>query len=166
MQLNTLKDGRRRVPNDSPDAIFREIRINATPETVFAFLIDPQKMTQWIGRSVELDPRRGGIFRIDVNGRDVIRGEIVEVNSPRKIVFTWGWEGEGRPVPPGSTTVEITLEPDGEQTILRLTHRGLTGEDQIKHAQGWTHYQARIRTVAQGEDPGPDPLGTLATKHG
>jgi hypothetical protein len=31
-------------------------------------------------------------------------------------------------VPPGSTTVEITLTPDGDGTILRLRHLGLPNE--------------------------------------
>lgn len=154
------------MPDESPDEIVRTVRIHARPDTVFAFLTDPDKMARWIGRAVELDPRPGGIFRVDVNGRDVIRGEFVEILPPRKVVFTWGWEGAGRRVPPGSTTVEITLEPDGEHTILRLCHRGLAGEDREKHAVGWDHYTARIQVAAEGADPGPDPLGTPDTVHG
>ena len=37
------------------------------------------------------------------------------------MVFTWGWEGN-EAVPPGSTTVEIDLEPDGDATTLTLRH--------------------------------------------
>ena len=154
------------MPNESPDEIVRTTRIHARLETVFAFLTEADKMTRWIGRAVELDPRAGGIFRVNVNGRDIIRGEFVEVRPPRRVVFTWGWEGEGRQVRPGSTTVEITLEPDGEDTLLRLCHRGLTGEDREKHVLGWAHYTPRLQVAAEGGDPGPDPLGTLETVHG
>src|SRR5690349_14190218 len=100
--------------------ITQEIRIAAHPETVFAFLTDPEKILRWKGKTAEVDPRPGGIYRVDITGRDVARGEYVEVVPHRRVVFTWGWEGAGNPVPPGSSTVEITLMPDGDGTILRL----------------------------------------------
>lgn len=150
----------------SADSLEQRIRINARPEEVFQFLVEPAKMLRWIGKKVDLDPRPGGVFRVDVNGRDVVRGQFLEIVPNRKVVFTWGWEGGGLRVPPGSTTVEITLEPEGEGTLLRLTHRGLTGIDRDKHARGWSHYLARMRMVAEGGDPGPDPLSTPEVRHG
>jgi len=66
-------------------AIEVETRIAASPETVFEFFTDPDKMIQWMGRSAQLDPRVGGGFRCDINGRDVARGEYVEVDPrPRR----------------------------------------------------------------------------------
>lgn len=138
--------------------ITQEIRIAAHPETVFAFLTDPEKILRWKGKTAEVDPRPGGIYRVDITGRDVARGEYVEVVPHRRVVFTWGWEGEGNPVPPGSSTVEITLMPDGNGTILRLVHRGLPEEAREPHAHGWTHYLDRLAAAASGRDPGPDPM--------
>lgn len=99
---------------DERSAITREIRVAARPETVFAFLTDPAKMVRWMGGRVELDPRSGGVYRVEINTRDIARGEYVEVVPHRRVVFTWGWEGGG-PVRAGSTTVEITLDPDGDR---------------------------------------------------
>jgi len=65
----------------SGDAVVREVRINARPETVFAFFTDPARMVQWKGASCMLDPRPGGIYRCDINGQDVIRGEYLEVTQ-------------------------------------------------------------------------------------
>lgn len=152
--------------SENPDVVERELRIGAPPEVVFQFLIDPEKMLRWIGKEVELDARPGGRFRLDVNGRDVIRGEFVEVVSHRRVVFTWGWEGEGDRVSPGSTTVEITLERDGEGTLLRLRHRGLTGRHRERHKAGWAHYLPRLSMVSEGGDPGPDPMAVLEVFHG
>ena len=104
-----------------------------------------------------MDPRPGGIYRVDVTGRDIARGEYVEITPPSKVVFTWGWEGEGHPVPPGSSTVEISLIPDGQATIVRLRHSGLTAEQGAEHAKGWEHYMARLATAAPGGDAGEDP---------
>jgi uncharacterized protein YndB with AHSA1/START domain len=135
-----------------------EIRIGARPETVFPFFTDPELMVQWKGTRAELDPRPGGAYRVDMNPQARVRGEYLEVDPPRRVVFTWGWEGEGVPVAPGSSTVAIDLTPDGDGTLVRLTHSGLPS-DEMKHAHvdGWNEYMPRLKRAAQGEDPGPDP---------
>lgn len=144
----------------------REIRIDAPPEDVFPFLVEPTRMVRWLGVAVEIDPVPGGAIRIDVNGRDVVAGEIVELDPPRRLAFTWGWERPGSAVPPGSTTVSIELEPDGDGTRLRLRHTGLPPEVADDHAAGWRHYLARLGVAAAGGDPDPDPLATDAIEHG
>ena len=62
-------------------------------------------------------------------------------------------------MPPGSTTVEVTLEPHAAGTRLRLVHRGLAGPMADAHAGGWANYLARLAPSPNGADPGPDPLG-------
>ena len=138
------------------DAVEREVRIAANPETVFDFFIDPAKMVLWKGTQAALDPRPGGTYRVNVTGREIARGEYLEITPYSRVVFTWGWE-EG-PITPGSTTVEVTLTPDGDGTILRLRHSGLTEEAIAqRHAVGWEHFLPRLAIVAAGGDPGPDP---------
>jgi uncharacterized protein YndB with AHSA1/START domain len=144
---------------ESDDAVEREVRIAARPEVVFAYFTDPVRMVQWKGTEAYLDARPGGIYRVNVTGREVARGEYVEIVPFSRIVFTWGWE-EG-PITPGSTTVEISLLPDGDGTILRLRHSGLDAQGQQSHAVGWEHYLARLALAAAGGDPGVDPW-TLA----
>jgi uncharacterized protein YndB with AHSA1/START domain len=135
-----------------------KIRIAASPETVFDFFTDPDKMIQWMGRSAELDPRAGGTLRCDINGRDIARGEYVAVERPDRIVFTWGWEGEEPTVAPGGSTVEVLLARDGDGTQLRLIHSDLpSAESAEHHSQGWRHYAERLTVVAAGGDPGADP---------
>lgn len=135
-----------------------EIQIAASPETVFDFFTDPDKMIQWMGRSAELDPRAGGTLRCDINGRDIARGEYVAVERPDRIVFTWGWEGEEPTVAPGGSTVEVLLARDGEGTRLRLVHSDLpSAESAERHSHGWRHYAERLSVVAPGGDPGTDP---------
>ena len=138
------------------DVITHEVRIAARPETVFAFFTDPERMTRWKGRTAVLEARPGGIYRVDINGRDVAVGEYVELDPPRRVVFTWGWEGSDK-VPPGSSTVEVTLTPDGEDTILRLVHRDLPAGEGTSHQEGWNHFLPRLGEAAAGGDPGPDP---------
>lgn len=139
----------------------REVRIAASPETVFEFFTDAEKMKRWKAMEAELDPRPGGIYRAEIMPGSVARGEYVAVEPPHRVVFTWGWEGEGQPVPPGSSVVEVTLTPDGDGTIVRLVHLGLPSEEMAtEHAKGWDHYMARLAVAAAGGDPGPDPMAS------
>ena len=142
------------------DAVVREIHIEASPETVFPFFTDPSLMTRWMGRSATLDPRPGGALVVEVLEHAVARGEYVEVTPPRRVVFTWGWEGQEHPPPPGESTVEIDLAPDGSGTLVRLTHKGLTAESATSHDHGWAHYLDRLALAGGGGDPGPDPWAT------
>jgi uncharacterized protein YndB with AHSA1/START domain len=144
------------VPETATE-IEQEIRIDASPETVFSFLTDPSRMVQWKGRQATLDPRPGGIYRVEINDQATARGEYVEVTPPSRVVFTWGWAGEANPVPPGSSRVEIDLVRDGDGTILRLRHSDLPEEARAAHAEGWETYLARLAAAAAGLDPGPDP---------
>lgn len=124
-----------------------EQRIAAAPAIVFSYLIDPVKFVTWMGIGAELDPRPGGKFRIDADGGNIASGEYREVDPPHRLVMTWGWE-QSTTVPPGSTTVEITLIPEGSGTILRLRHTGLPSEDaRQRHHGGWTLYTGKL--VAQ-----------------
>ena len=137
-------------------AVECEVRIEAAPETVFPFFTDPERMTRWMGETATLDPRPGGVWRAAVVGEHTARGEYVEVDPPRRVVFTWGWENEDTLVEPGSSTVEVELIPDGEGTLVRLTHRDLPEQARDQHRMGWTHYLDRLAIAAPGGDPGPD----------
>ena len=142
------------------DVVEKEVRIAARPETIFPFFTDPTKMTLWFGAEAELDPKPGGIYRVDINGRNIARGEYVEVTPYSRVVFTFGWEGDTSPVSPGSSTVEILLIPDGDSTIVRLLHHGLPEDTRSDHSDGWGHYVSRLEIAAVGGDPGPDPMAT------
>jgi uncharacterized protein YndB with AHSA1/START domain len=111
-----------------------------------------------MGGDATLAARPGGVYRVEVLPGNIAAGQFVEVDRPRRLVHTWGWEAGASPVAPGSTTIEIELIPDGEGTTLRFTHRDLpTVEDTGKHAHGWDHYLGRLAVAGAGGDPGPDP---------
>jgi len=148
------------------EPVVKTIRIEATPEQVFDFIVQSSNMVKWLGLRVDFEARPGGTVRIDPNGRDVIRGTVLEIRRPSRIVFTWGWEASGASVPAGSTVVEILLEPEGMATRLTLNHRDLPADMLGRHEVGWTHYLARLKTVAEGGDAGPDPLADPESRHG
>jgi uncharacterized protein YndB with AHSA1/START domain len=120
------------------ETITLERRIAAPPSIVFTYFTDPARYLEWQGVKAELDPRPGGLYRVTMNTTgQVARGAFVEVDPPRRLVFTWGWEGIDE-LPPGASTVEVVLEPDGEGTKLRLRHGGLPNESACQlHSYGW-----------------------------
>jgi uncharacterized protein YndB with AHSA1/START domain len=137
----------------------REITIAASPETIWQLLVDPEQATRWMGQGAALDPRPGGQYRVEVLPGEVASGEFVELDPPRRLVWTWGWEPGGKSdVAVGSSRIEIDLLRDGPRTTLRFVHRALpTARAAASHAHGWDHYLGRLAVAARGEDPGRDP---------
>jgi uncharacterized protein YndB with AHSA1/START domain len=139
------------------DPVVCEVEIDATPDTVFQFFTDPELMVRWMGSAATLNPQPGGTFAVDVQGEWNARGEYVAVEPPRRVVFTWGWDTQESVVAPGSSTVEVVLEPQGGGTLVTLSHGDLPADARESHGMGWRHYLARLGIAGAGGDPGPDP---------
>ncbi len=146
------------LPSTNDDLTLTE-RIRATPEQVFDFLVEPDKLLRWMGTEARIDPVPGGDFWLNVNGRDVASGSYVSVDRPNQVVFTWGWEGSEH-VPPGTTEVTFNLSVDGEETVVELIHTGLPGGQSDEHGKGWTYFLGRLTRAATGETLGPPELGS------
>ena len=142
-------------------AVTRELTIEARPDTVWEFLVDPLKAALWMGQKVEFDLRPGGLYRVEVLSGNVSRGEFVEIDPPHRLVYTFGWEPDEDPpfgMGPGSSRVEVELTPVGDGTHIRFVHSGLpTEESALRHGEGWDHYLGRLVIAAGGGDPGRDP---------
>ena len=134
------------TPTDAvtADALEYDRHIAATPETVWRFWTDPDHLVRWMGRIATLEPRAGGVFRLDYGQGDVASGHVVEADPPRRLVFTWGWENPDDPIQPGGSTVEVTLEPDAGGTRLRLRHSGLDDASRQGHDEGWQYFLGRL----------------------
>jgi uncharacterized protein YndB with AHSA1/START domain len=136
------------------DPIVHERHIEAKPETVFAFFTDPEKLTRWLAVEATLDPRPGGACQQTHVGEDgdryFMRGEFVEVSPPSRVVFTWGFQNESLDLPPGASTVEVTLQARDGGTWLTLVHRDLPASERAGHDGGWDTMLGRLATaVAQ-----------------
>jgi uncharacterized protein YndB with AHSA1/START domain len=141
------------------DAIEVVRRVEATPEQVWPYLTDGTLWRRWQGADVTVEAVPGGRYRMRMADGSEASGSVVAVERYRSITFTWGWTGASLTLAPGSTTVQITLEPDGAGTLIRLVHRDLPDDVRQPHADGWEHYLSRLAVVASGGDPGPDATG-------
>lgn len=137
-----------------------EHRITAPPDVVFRYFTDASLHTAWQPGDPELDARPGGIYKVPAGPGMTMLGEYVEVTPPTRIVLTWGWEDTTGRLPadiavvtPGSTKVEIDLVPDGDNTIVRLTHTGFPdGASLPPHHAGWRIYLEGLATHVAGGD--------------
>ena len=121
------------------EPVTASVRIAAPPEVVFPYFTDPALAVKWIADTAYLDACPGGTLAIDVRGNPA-RGEYVVVDPPQRVVFTWGIEDRAD-FPPGSSTVEVVLRADGDETVVTLTHRDLPSEDHRRsHREGWGEF--------------------------
>ncbi|HLM08492.1 MAG TPA: SRPBCC domain-containing protein [Thermoleophilaceae bacterium] len=132
--------------------LVKEIRIEARPETVFPFFTEPEKLTRWLCVEATVDPRAGGICKQIHRDHDGtlyhLSGQFLEVTPPHRVVFTWGWEKPETGTPPGSTVVDVTLEPDGEGTLVTLVHRGLPDTERDGYDGGWQGLLEKLAELA------------------
>jgi uncharacterized protein YndB with AHSA1/START domain len=142
------------VTDAGTTVVEQTLRISARPETVWRYWTDPERMCDWWGAAAELDARPGGACVVEMGGGGVMRGEYVELVPHERIVFSFGWDPtEGGPdVAPGSTLVEVTLTPDGDDTILALRHSGLPAASRDEHRAGWGHFLPLLADAARGAD--------------
>lgn len=140
---------------ETVEAIVREIDIEASPETVFEFFVDPDKLTRWLAVQATLDPRPGGVCQqvhegAPGRGPYHMHGEFLEVDRPKRLVFSWGFAEPDVGVPPGGSTVEVTLSALDAGTRVRLVHRGLPAAAIGDHSGGWTVMLDRLRAAVSG----------------
>jgi uncharacterized protein YndB with AHSA1/START domain len=145
------------VDHGSGYTVKYETHIPAPRATVFAFLLDPDKLMRWMGTGAEMDPHPGGIYLLKgVAGKHSARGTFKEVVPVHRLAYSFGWDHRAE-VPPDSTLIEIDLEERGQGTLLKITQSGLpTQEERAAHAKGWTHYNDRLADVLSGKPVEPD----------
>jgi uncharacterized protein YndB with AHSA1/START domain len=140
-----------------PNPLEVSVHIAARREVVYRYFVDPARYARWMGSSVTLDPVPGGIYRVFLREGVEASGHFVEVDPPRRLVFTWGWTNDPV-VAPGATRVVVTLEEQDGGTTVVLRHFGLPDELQYQHhRKGWEMYLHRLVVRVAGGDPGPDP---------
>ena len=143
-------------PKESPLMQFeKSVLVPLGADETFALITEPDRLRRWHTIAARVDLRAGGDYRWTIVPGHSASGTFNEVEAGKRVVFTWGWEGQSD-LPPGASTVTITLEPAGDGTIVRLVHDGLTDEQAASHGQGWTHYLDRLVQAGASGEAGPD----------
>jgi uncharacterized protein YndB with AHSA1/START domain len=101
-------------------------------------------MMRWFGPataetlSAEVDPRIGGRFHVAFSTPDGeqhdVSGVYKEVVPEEKLVFSWAW----RTTLERESQVTLTFRPDGDGTVLILTHEQFfDAPARDRHHRGW-----------------------------
>lgn len=133
-----------------PHRLDRTVVIHAPRENVFRFLTDTPRWATWWGAGSTIDARPGGALFIRHPGGVEVRGEVLEVMPPERMVFTYGY-AKGDPIPAGASRVTLRLDPHQLGTELHLTHEFADAEAREEHIQGWRYQLSLFSNVVTDE---------------
>ena len=123
-----------------------ERTFKAPAEAVFEAWTSEEVMRRWwhaeLGwetSAAEVDLRVGGAVRVVM--RDPAKdadygggGMYTEIDPPRRLAFTWIWDGDTR-----RTLIELDFEERDGVTTVSFAHSGLWDEEAVRsHEGGWS----------------------------
>ncbi len=126
-----------------PSLVIRR-RFKAAPERVYRAWTEPAQIAHWFGPGgvtvleAVFEPHVGGQFMIHArggNGEDHrVSGIVQEAVPNSKVAYTWAWQS----TPERQSLVTVEFKPDGDGTLLVLTHEQFFDESaRDRHNHGW-----------------------------
>jgi uncharacterized protein YndB with AHSA1/START domain len=115
-----------------------ERTIAAPPEEVYDAWLDPKVPgTPWSeADKLILEPRVDGFFYWLIRGT-AHYGRFTRTERPRRLEHTW----MSRNTLGEESTVTVTFQPKGEDTLMTLVHSGLPDSEQGRgHEKGWNYF--------------------------
>ena len=103
--------------------IIVERKYNAPISKVWKAITDKEEMKQWYFDLAEFQPELGFKFQFIGGTEDnqyLHLCEIIEVIPKKKLTYSWRYDGYE-----GNSFVTFELFEEGDETRLKLTHRGL-----------------------------------------
>lgn len=144
-------------PMSAPRQVY-ETFIRADAQAIWRALTDPRMtVAYYFGSRVESDLKPGSPFRYfgAESGRQMIEGEVVACDPPRRLVTTFSsvWSEETKGDRPSRVTWEIT--PMDGFCKLTLTHDDFDGETvtYTAVAGGWSMILAGLKTLLETGEP-------------
>jgi uncharacterized protein YndB with AHSA1/START domain len=134
-------------PDAFPHRLDRSVDIGAPVDVVFGYFTDNALWAAWWGPGSEIEAKVGGRMKIRHNNGVEVVGDVVEVDPPRRIVFTYGYATSTQQPKPGGSQVTIALEPRGTSTRLQLTHAFAEVAHREAFVQGWRYQLSVFATV-------------------
>jgi uncharacterized protein YndB with AHSA1/START domain len=136
----------------SPSSLLISRTYPASLERVFKAWTDANQLGQWFAPTddyttqASVDLEVGHEYRIAITHKGgnihTILGTYRLIDPPRKLVYTWRWEGG----PMADTLVTVDFAPDGDATKVTITHEQFTNtEDRDKHNEGWNGCLNRLQ---------------------
>jgi uncharacterized protein YndB with AHSA1/START domain len=127
-----------------------ERRLAHPPEKVFRAISDPAELQHWFPATVETELRPGApvTFTFEAMDIDASGGEIVEVEPPKLLVYTWG-----------DDVLRWEVVPEGDGSRLFFSHTladdGMSGgrPGAARNAAGWDVCLGALEARLDGPPP-------------
>lgn len=123
--------GDRLINPDAPRHLRLRRWFAASPERVFDAWVNANIAATWLftgptseSHTTEIDARVGGAWQITDRREgvaDTALGEYLEVDRPRRLVFTFAMPQ----FTPNRDTITVELEPDGNGCVMTFTQEGI-----------------------------------------
>jgi uncharacterized protein YndB with AHSA1/START domain len=133
-------------------SLTRTVLISARRATVFRYFTDARRFADWWGAGSSIEGRPGGALRIVYPNGVTVSGTVLEVEPETRVVFTYGYDAPGKPIPPGGSRVTVTLEDRPAGTLLTLRHDLPDAATRDAHLPGWRYQLSLFANVAAREE--------------
>lgn len=110
------------------------LEIDASPEAVFASLVDPKQVERWFGWQVEIEPRLGGKVTLGAEGK------IFEFEPGKRLAYS----------DPEGSIVRWELEDSDGKTFLTFVQSGYADDEwdnAAQHEAGWLGSLAELKRM-------------------
>jgi uncharacterized protein YndB with AHSA1/START domain len=138
-----------------------EIRVTATPETVWNALTKPEIVkTYHLAPLQKIEIKKGGAIIYGRGDKVMISGTITEIEPNVKLAHTFRFGPDKHPGTPtdSDTLVTYSIRKEGAFTVMKLAHSGFVAKDQTytNATGGWPFILKKLKAVLDaGQPPSP-----------
>ena len=127
------------------ERVERQLEVDAPRAAVFALFATAEGLRRWLD-AADLEPRVGGAVRVRLRDATAT-GQVLALDPPQHISFTWDWAGE-RAGAPG--VVAFDAIEHGARTHVTLRHVGLRSRAEAElHDELWRHWLERFAAAVR-----------------
>jgi uncharacterized protein YndB with AHSA1/START domain len=143
------------IDREKATMVFRR-RLSHPPSVVWKAITDPAELSRWHLTDASVEGRVGGVVRLSRPSQNFeVTGKVLTWDPPR--VFEHEWKVAPGPFAPSgeNSVIRWELTPEGEGTVLVLSHRDLSRKFASVYISGTHAFLDRLE--AQLDDrPLPD----------
>jgi len=126
--------------------------IETTPEKLWEALTSSEfSKRYWFGTELRTDWKIGSPFALVMNGTTTDVGEILEVDPPRRLSYSFKHVLDDKMRNESATKVVFTIEPHGKLMKLTLTHEGFAEGSELLDgiSKGWPAILSSLKSLLE-----------------
>jgi uncharacterized protein YndB with AHSA1/START domain len=126
--------------------------IETTPEKLWEALTSSEfSKRYWFGTELRTDWKIGSPFALVMNGTTTDVGEILEVDPPRRLSYSFKHVLDEKMRNESATKVVFTIEPHGKLMKLTLTHEGFAEGSELLDgiSKGWPAILSSLKSLLE-----------------